>query len=274
MQTMAFLKRYRDAKREKIAANRPIGGDLWEWCVSEHRIFRGMPEADMKRLRFLSTIFLAEKRFVPVGEAVLDEEIKVSIAAQACLPLLGLDMDWYNGWSTIYLTAKEYEVRNSHIDESGVVHETDDEFAGEAFDLGPVALSKVDIEASGWGDGYNVVIHEMAQKLDGRDGSYDGCPPLPRNMDPELWRNTFGEAYANLRERLESGSRRRGAPHGKSLRRDRTRLDPYAAESPDEFFAVCCEYFYEKPSVLIVEYPAVHERLVEFFGRDPSTWST
>jgi len=245
----------------------PIDDELWDWAVREHKIFRWLGRADRARLRELATLFLAEKLFDPVGGVELSEELKVSIAAQACLPLLGLDLDWYSDWSTIIVTPREYDVRKRDIDAAGVVHEYDDEFAGEAFDLGPVALSRVDVEASGWGDGYNVVIHEMAHKLDGRDGSYDGCPPLHGNMDYGEWRDAFREAYESLRASLERPApRSRRAPRSKRA----PRIDSYAAESPDEFFAVACEYFYEKPALLRSEYPRVFGQLALFFRRDPT----
>jgi Mlc titration factor MtfA (ptsG expression regulator) len=143
------------------------------------------------------------------------------------------------------------------VDQAGVVHESDDRLAGEVFDLGPVALSLEDIEASGWGDGYNVVIHEMAHKIDGRDGILDGCPPLHPDMDGAAWTLSFREAYEDLLENVER------SPSGRS------RIDGYAARSPDEFFAVACEYFYEKPALLRSEYPAVYGQLVRSNGATP-----
>jgi Mlc titration factor MtfA (ptsG expression regulator) len=264
---MPFLSPFRALRRKRLLERSPIDEELWAWAVKEHRIFRPFPTEDLGRLRELATIFLAEKIFRPVGGAVLDEELKTSIAAQACLPLLGLDIDWYSDWSTIIVTPREYDVRKREVDEAGVVHEYDDEFAGESFDLGPVALSRVDIEASGWGDGYNVVIHEMAHKLDGRDGAFDGCPPLHRDMDQAAWKRAFTAAFEDLRARIE-----RPAPRNSHARRRRRgpRIDEYAAESPDEFFAVACEYFFEKPQLLVSEYPDVYSQLALFFKRDPA----
>jgi Mlc titration factor MtfA (ptsG expression regulator) len=262
---MGLLTPFREARRRRILQRSPIEEELWRWALKEHKIFRWLAEADRERLRELSTIFLAEKVFDPVGGVELDEELKVSIAAQACLPLLGLDLDWYSDWSTIIVTPREYDVTKRDVDEAGVVHEYDDEYSGEAFDLGPVALSRVDVEASGWGDGYNVVIHEMAHKLDGRDGSFDGCPPLHRGMDTGEWREAFREAYESLRLELGKPSRRRGPKARRGAR-----IDPYAAESPDEFFAVACEYFYERPALLLSEYPRVYRQLALFFRRDPT----
>ncbi len=259
---MGLLSAFREARRRRVLERRPIEDALWDWALSEHRIFRWLGPPDAARLRDLATVFLAEKVFHPLGGAVLDDETAVSVAAQACLPILGLDLDWYSDWSTILLTPREYEVRRRDVDSSGVVHESDDELAGEVLELGPVALSRQDIEASGWGDGYNVVIHEMAHKIDGRDGAFDGCPPLHRDMDGGAWRRAFSEAYTDLQEKVER------APSRPSRRRG-PRIDPYAARSPDEFFAVACEYFYEKPGLLASEYPEVYGQLALFFRRDP-----
>jgi len=264
---MGLLSPFRRARRKRILERFPIDDELWDWAIKEHRIFRWLGEPDRSRLRELATIFLAEKLFDPVDGVEIDGELKVSVAAQACLPLLGLDMDWYSDWSTIMITPREYDVRKRDVDEAGVVHEYDDEFAGEAFDLGPVALSRVDVEASGWGDGYNVVIHEMAHKLDGRDGLFDGCPPLHRDMDYGAWREAFGSAYESLLSGLERPAAKRGRP---SRAGRGPRIDPYAAESPDEFFAVACEYFFEKPALLRSEYPEVFRQLCLFFRRDPT----
>ena len=255
---------FRAARRRRILERSPIPDELWDWALKEHRIFRWLGEADRSRLRELATIFLGEKIFDPVDGAEVDEELRVSFAAQACLPLLGLDLDWYDDWSTIMVTPREYDVRQKDVDEAGVVHEYDDEFAGEAFSLGPVALSRADVEASGWGDGYNVVIHEMAHKLDGRDGRFDGCPPLRPGMAAGAWRAAFSAAFGDIRSKMER------PPSRRSARRKGPRIDSYAAESPEEFFAVVCEYFYEKPHLLRSEYPEVYAQLVLFFGRDPA----
>lgn len=257
----------RASRRRRILQASPIADELWDWALREHRIFRWLGPADASLLRELATVFLGEKLFEPLGEARIDEELKVSVAAQASLLLLGLDADWYDGFSTIMVTEREYEVRKREMDEAGVMHEYDDSFAGESFDLGPVALSRADIEASGWGDGYNVVIHEMAHKLDGRDGSYDGAPPLHPGMSRAAWQEAFSAAFGDLRRRLDSPRSRK--PRGRSRGASAPRIDPYAAESPDEFFAVASEYFYERPALLRSEYPAVYAQLALFYRRDP-----
>jgi len=127
-------------------------------------------------------------------------------------------------------------------------------------ELGPVVLSYRDVEDSGWGDGYNVVIHEMAHKLDLRSGNYDGCPPLHKGMSYEEWGQSFGQAYEDLRGKVK----RLGKRSEKLLA-----IDPYAATDPAEFFAVCTEYFFEKPRALHKAYPAVYDQLCLFYRQSP-----
>ncbi len=262
---------FRKARRARILSGSPIAEEVWNWALSEHRIFHRLPPEDKARLRELATIFLGEKRFDPVAGLVLDEETKVSIAAQACLPLIGLEdgIDCYRDFTTIIVTEREYDVTKRDVDSAGVVHEYEDEFAGEAFELGPVALSLADVEASGWGDGYNVVIHEMAHKLDALNGEYDGSPALRQGMSPAAWQSTFGAAYEDLRSRLASPASRKPRK-GKLRKSGSPRIDAYAAEGPDEFFAVACEYFFERPELLRSEYPDVYGQLLLYFGRDPA----
>jgi len=270
LEPMGFFSPIKAARRKRLFKRFPLSDEIWEWAISQHRILRGLVPEESTRLRFLATVFLTEKIFHPVDGALVDERFKVSVAAQACLPLVGLEegLEWYEDWSTIIVTPREYDVKKHDVDEAGVVHEYDDEFAGEAFDLGPVVLSRVDVEASGWGDGYNVVIHEMAHKLDGRDGEFDGAPPLRPGMDSNAWREAFSAAYADLRAKAAAPASRR--KRGKPKAGRGPRIDVYGAESPDEFFAVVCEYFFERPELLAGEYPEVFSLLKAFFGRDPS----
>jgi MtfA peptidase len=260
----------RKARRRRIVERSAIPDDLWNWALAEHKIFTGLEPADAADLRTITTIFLGEKQFLSVRGIDLDDHMKVSVAAQACLPILKLGIDWYNGWSTLILTPEEFSITRKDVDRAGVIHEYEDELGGQVLELGPVILSWRDVEASGWGDEYNVVIHEMAHKIDERDGSLDGCPPLPRNMGLKSWRESFTSAYDDIRaavDRYEAGRRRRGAGH---VRPPKPKIDEYAAESPPEFFAVACEYFFESPRLLRAVYPEVYARLSEFFRQDPA----
>ena len=250
---------FRNRRRRKILAERPLDPALWAQVLDQHPILTRLSDSESSTLKDLTTLFLAEKQFECVQGLVLEPHQRASIAVQACLPILHLGIDWYRDWSTLILTPKEFqEKRRDH--DGALVHEYDEELGGEVLELGPVILSYRDVEDSGWGEGYNVVIHEMAHKLDLRSGDYDGCPPLHRGMSYEAWGRDFTQAYEDLRNKVK----RLGKRAEKLLA-----IDPYAATDPAEFFAVCSEYFFEAPKVLKKEYPGVYEQLCLFYRQNP-----
>src|SRR5690606_2497766 len=132
----------------------------------------------------------------------------------------------------------------SHVDAAGVLHEWDDELIGEAWDSGPLILSWADVEVD-LDDphaGFCVAVHEMAHKLDALDGVLDGTPPLPRDWQ-RAWARDFQEAYDGFVARVDAGGE--------------VAIDPYAAEAPEEFFAVCSEYHFSQPALLRDGFPQV-----------------
>jgi len=177
----------------------------------------------------------------------------VSIAAQACLPILELGLDWYSGFTGIVVYPGDFRVQRTEVDEHGVVHEWDDELAGEAMPGGPVVLSW---DATAHDSEINVVIHEFAHKLDMRNGAADGLPPLHPGMSAAAWTAAFREAYQGFCDALERGKD--------------TWLDPYAAEHPSEFFAVLSEAFFERPAETRRRYPDVYEQLKLFYKQEPA----
>ena len=187
----------------------------------------------------------------------LDEAKCVRIAAMACLPILELGFDAYRGFKSVVVHPDEFVVRDrSYEDEDGVVHVGDDVLSGEAWEQGPVVLAWSEIEESGRGEGYNVVVHEFVHKLDMLGGEADGVPPLHGDMRVPEWVAAFDAAYEDLCERLERG--------------EEPWLDPYAAEDPAEFFAVCAEMFFDVPRRFRAEYPDVYEQLKRYFKQDPA----
>ncbi len=162
-------------------------------------------------------------------------------------------LDSYRGWLGVIVYPGDFIIPRKQMSEDGVVHEFDDEVAGEAWEGGPVLLSWFDRPEDA--DGMNVVIHEFAHKLDMLNGVPDGLPPLHEGMRRQAWIDAFEPAYADFCERVDAG--------------EDTFIDPYAAESPAEFFAVTSEVFFETPDVLRAEYPAVYEQLKQFYRQDP-----
>jgi len=250
---------WRQWRRRSALEKNPLDNALWDEALDQRPILNRLSADERAVLRNLTTLFLHEKQFECVQGLVLSELQRVSLAVQACLPVLRLGLDWYRGWKTLILTPREFHERRRDHD-GALIHEYDDELSGEVLELGPVILSFRDVQESGWGDGYNVVIHEMAHKLDFRSGSYDGCPPLHRDMSYEAWTRAFTEAYTDLRRKVE----RMGKRSEKLLL-----IDPYAAADPAEFFAVCSEEFFERPEVLKRAYPAVYGQLELFYRQKP-----
>lgn len=210
----------------------------------------------LARLRELSLLFLHEKSIEPAQGLELTDAMRVRIAALACRPVLELGLDHYDGFRSVIVYPGEFLVRNrEHHDEAGVVHTADDLLSGEAWEQGPVVLSWHDVTASGQGEGYDVVAHEFAHKLDALDGAVNGMPPLHRGQRPDDWAEAFQHAYDALVACVDAD--------------EDTWLDPYAAESPAEFFAVSVEMFFDVPRAFATEYPDLYEQLAAYFRQRP-----
>lgn len=212
-----------------------------------------------QELRRLVAVFLARKRFHPLAGAELTDDICTLIAMQACLPVLKQGPGALKGWRDILVYPGEFKVKRSHHDDrTGVVTESDDVLIGEAWEHGPLVLSLADVQldlAQPW-DGFNVVVHEIAHKLDMLDGPPDGVPVLPPHIPRRQWIVAFQRAFDLLSNDVARG-------------RD-TLIDPYASESPDEFFAVVSELHWSQPAVLRRADAAVAELLQAYYGVSPA----
>jgi hypothetical protein len=238
-----------------VLARRSIPDAVWSDVIGATPLLARLEAGAAQRLRDLTLLFLHEKRIEAAQGLVLDDRMRVLIAALACLPILELDLDYYEGFLSVIVYPDEFVVADREfVDEAGVVHVGDDVLSGEAWEQGPVILSWPDVEASGRGDGFNVVAHEFAHKLDMLDGAADGLPPLHRGMQVADWTSAFAAAYQDLLDRLQ--------------RDEEPWLDPYAAEDPAEFFAVCTEMFFDVPGVFRSKYPALYTQLAAFFKQD------
>ncbi|MEO8155379.1 MAG: M90 family metallopeptidase [Rhizobacter sp.] len=251
-----FLRRWRD---RRTLARRPIPDALWDTTLRRFPFLAFLNDADAALLREMSTLFLGRKEFSGAQGLIVTDEMAVAIAAQACLPVLHLGLDWYDGFVGIVVHAGEVVARREVMDEDGVVHQYDEPLSGEAMEGGPVTLSWQDVADAGssaeWG--YNVVIHEFAHVLDMRNGHADGTPPLPSLAANAEWQSVFGARYEAFCAQVEAG--------------EDTLLDPYGAEAPSEFFAVTCEAFFVAPLDLQAEHAQVYALLKKFFAQDPAS---
>lgn len=234
-----------------------IPDELWRESIDRLAFLHWLDDTEILELRRLVARFLEEKEFSATGGLLLDDRMRLSIAIQGCLPILRLGLEWYSGWVGIVVYPSEFVIPRSIVDHDGVVHEYDEVASGEAWSDGPLLISWQDVTMAG--EGYNVVIHEFAHKLDMRNGDADGLPPLHAGMSHADWETTLLEAYDDFCERVDSAEA--AGMH--------TDIDPYAAESPGEFFAVLSEVFFEDPALLRSSYPAVYRQFTAFYRIDP-----
>jgi Mlc titration factor MtfA (ptsG expression regulator) len=235
-----------DWRRRRVAGKHRIDDALWNEATKGLGF---LPRTE--KLRTLAVVFLGEKQFVGAHGLEVTDVMRVSIAAQACLPVLELGLDWYAGWTGVVVYPGDFRVSRREVDDDGVVHEWQDDLAGESMPGGPVVLSW---DALANDPHMNVVIHEFAHKLDMLDGVADGVPPLHAGMSRSAWQAAFEEAYGGFCEAVDRGRE--------------TWLDPYAAEHPSEFFAVISEAFFEDPAETRRRYPAVCEQLALFYRQN------
>ncbi|BAN34942.1 hypothetical protein SCD_n01106 [Sulfuricella denitrificans skB26] len=247
---------FRNWRRRRIQAHDTLPEPAWRDAISSLPLLGGLSGDEIIRLRELVILFLHEKELVAADGYVLSGDMRLKIAAQACLPILNLGLDYYAGWVSIIVYPDEFVPEYEFMDEDGVVHHIREPMIGESWERGPVILSAADVERSGELDGVNVVIHEFAHKLDMLNGAPDGFPPLHHEMDRVAWTQAFSSAFDAFSAKVESGVG--------------TMIDPYAAESPAEFFAVMSEAFFEIPRSLLGEYPEVYRQLAAFFRQDPA----
>jgi Mlc titration factor MtfA (ptsG expression regulator) len=251
-----FLKtRRRAALRAKPLSER-------QWATIDGNVpYASSFDADTRReLGELVQIFLAEKRFEGCGGLELTDEIRITIAAQACILLLHRENDVYPGLDTILVYPHVYRAPRPALDRvapGSIV--SDSPRAGEmSWKQGLIVLAwdHVRTETHVVPAGVNVVLHEFAHQIDSEDGSMDGAPPLGTRQRYARWAEILGEEYADLSRRLQEGL-------GSDIR-------AYGATNPREFFAVVTEKFFEEPGELRSRHPELYAELAEFYRQDPA----
>jgi Mlc titration factor MtfA (ptsG expression regulator) len=217
-----------------------------------------LPDDDRRELQGLVQVFLAEKHFEGCGGLELTDEIRVTIAAQACLLLLHRQTDDFPRLITILVYPTAYVARSVEPIGGGTVLEGETVRLGEAWKGGVVVVSWDEVRAIALGLAYgrNLVLHEFAHLLDMEDGAADGTPVLEGRGQYESWTRVLGEEYERLRRQSALGRY--------------TVLDEYGATNPAEFFAVATESFFEKPGVLQKRHPQLYEELKAFYRQDPA----
>ncbi len=257
--------------RGKRPGPRDIPESLWQDTLTGFPFLSRLSGPDLNLLRQFARQFLDQKEFHGAAGFRISDEVALAIAAQACLPVLHIEspfrgLDWYRDFVGIVVHAGPVRAKRESVDETGIVHSHEEVLTGEAMQDGPVMLSWQDVKDAGHSahDGYNVVIHEFVHKIDMRDGSVDGCPPLPGNFMGALsagsarkhWLVDLTTHYQEFCDKLSLADRFGGAAQW---------LDPYAAESIDEFFAVASEAYFVNPENFARDFAALVPLFDAFF---------
>jgi len=221
---------------------------------------RHLPAARLAQLKQAIQVFLAETPFIGCAGLTVSEEMRVTVAAQACLLLLGRPDLRFADLRQVLLYPAAFVVDRVDAGPAGVQSEHRRVLAGESWGLGQVVLSWHDVVegAAIADDGRNVVIHEFAHQLDQQTGRANGAPALARPQDRRRWAEVLQVEYQAVQERLRLG--RPGL------------IDPYAATDPAEFFAVLSEVFFERPALLQDGHPELYAELARFYQLDPAQW--
>jgi MtfA peptidase len=250
---MSFLKRL---KSIYVLKRHALNFKEWERSLTNVKITQRLNAVEKAHLRELVTLFLFEKSFIGVRVEITDR-MRSLIAIQACLPALHIGYSVLEGWREVVVYPAAFRVARDEKDAAGVVHHAHRILLGEAWYQGPVVLSWADVEydLEYPTDGHNVVIHEIAHKLDMLNGRTNGMPPLHPAMSRQEWTNSLTLAYRQLRDDLQH--------HHKQ------QINVYAASTPAEFFAVLSELFFTQGHLLHQLYPFVYRQFSLYYRQDP-----
>jgi len=236
----------------------PEWGDIVRRHMAQYRLLTSDERA---RLHALIQIFIAEKSWEGCGGLVLTDEIRVTVAAGACLLILNLSHNYYENVETLIIYPSDLvlpERKLGFFETALEPLEPDGPFSGQAFEQGPLIFSW-DAVRDGIrhaGSGYNVVYHEFAHKLDMLAGAADGTPRLRDRAEYQDWVKTCSREFRRLLKDVEKGKR--------------TFIDEYGATDEAEFFAVATEHFFDQPVRLTKSAPELYRVLKEYYRQDPA----
>ncbi len=250
---ISFGNKLRRWNMRRILQRNPIPHAVWRKVTRQLAVLRGLDAVEMAHLREHATWFLHSKAINGAQGLTVTMSMRVAVAAQACLLILNLDIDYFDNWVEVILYPGAFRVDREQMDVYGLVHNEANILSGESWLRGPVILSWDDVERDSFHSypGRNVVLHEFAHKLDGLSGATNGMPPLRRGMSRKGWSEALSASYGELCRQVETG--------------EAVMINSYAATNPAEFFAVVSEYFFTAPDILKNCCPEVHKQLTLFY---------
>ena len=247
-------------RRRARAAGKPFPAE-WQAIIERNVPICGrLPQADRQELQRHMLVFLSEKRFEGCGGLEITDEIRVTIAAQACILLLHRKTDYFPGLTSILVYPRTYVAGRARHMVGDMIVEGEDVRLGESWHRGAIVLSWSSVRrgAANIHDGQNVVFHEFAHQLDSTYGKGDSTPILRDRFRFDSWARTLGEDFETFRRRVG--------------RDPEQVLDDYGATDEAEFFAVATECFFEKAKELQSVHPDLYDALKDFYQQDPVSW--
>lgn len=238
---------------------KPLPPDWIQILEKNVSIYSLLPQNLREELHGRINIFLDEKEFIGCAGLQISNEIRVTIAGNACILLLKRDKRCFPRFTTILIYPDTYVSREVKSDGLVVVHE-ESVRAGESWYRGPVVLSWADVMRGSLNnsDGHNVVLHEFAHKLDEENEIMNGLPVLRDSSHYAEWAEVLSKEFDSLLVRVDRGTN--------------SVIDAYGAVSPSEFFAVATESFFEKPLLMKNKLPDLYQQFRRFYNLDPAAW--
>lgn len=238
--------------------HKPNAADpLWTQALRQP-LFSLLDKTERSSLVHLAQRFQQQKKITLLQDAKMDTLLSARLALLFSLPVLKLGLEWLDGFHEVLIYPEPFRVEDRREDEGGLVHHSSAVHAGQSWIQGPVVLNMLDILDSFDLSGYNLVIHEVAHKLDARGSGYtSGIPAIPLR-DVASWEQDLLQVMAEVAEEV--------ALAGEQV----ATLDAYAASDPAECFAVLSEYFFSAPDLLLQRFPLMYRHLQRFYGQNPA----
>ncbi|KAF3890726.1 MULTISPECIES: M90 family metallopeptidase [Nostocales] len=258
--TGIFISPLLTKQRRNSIKRRPFP-PLWNAIIENNLpIYLRLSPAERRQLQGHIQVFLAEKQFIGCGGLQVTQEMKIVIAAIACLLLLNDRGEYYPKLRSILIYPSTYLVKETTVVSDYVVEERRVARLGESWSRDQVVVSweQVKQDTSNWRDGHNVVLHEFAHQLDQEDGKAEGVPILHQKSDYPIWAKVMAAEYQQFCQDVQQGVK--------------TVIDSYGATNPAEFFAVATETFFEKPQQLLNQHPALYDLLKRYYHLNPVQW--
>lgn len=243
-------------KRRKRLRDTPLPGAWWDIIDDNVPLVRGMDKYDREAIGGIIQVLMHEKKFEGCNGLEITDEIRLTILAQAAVLLLNRDIGYYPTLKTILVYPSAYIVPQEHPNPDGTISTHEQVRLGESWHGGALVLAWDHVlhNAVNHDDGQNVTLHEFAHQLDGVATGMDGAPNLPTKERYQAWARVLGSEYEQLISQLHNGHK--------------TKIDPYGATNPSEFFAVVTEYFFEQPGKMKHHHPELYDELAQFYQQD------